>query len=77
MDIDVPTNSKKRMPSSSPDGNDYLSCSDDSYDWAVDTLAQDKVKADWRVYQLRRNKKSPENYFVIKLNIHLPALPLT
>ena len=55
---------KKRLPSGSPDGKDDDSPqteSDDSYDNAVEEVeAEEQSKANWRVYQLRRNKNSPE-----------------
>ena len=35
--------------------------SDDSYDDAIDDMVEEKGKADWRIYQLRKIKKSPEN----------------
>ena len=54
-------NSKKRMPSGSPDVKNSGSCSDNSYDDAIDIIEEEEAsKANWRQYQLRKPKNSPE-----------------
>ena len=60
---DTPVNnSKKRMPSGSPDVKAYNAgtCSDDTYDDAVDGLEEEASCANWHHYQLKKQKNSPE-----------------
>ena len=54
------TNSKKRMPSGSPDAVKTKTDTEDSYDEAIDNLEEEEGKANWRQYQLRKPKNSPE-----------------
>ena len=44
MDVTVTVNSKKRMPSGSLEGKEYQSCSDDSYDDAIDGLKKKRER---------------------------------
>ena len=60
VDAGVATNSKKRLPSGSPEGKGGHTVSDDSYDDTIDAMEAEKGKDDWRIYQLRKNKNSPE-----------------
>ena len=52
--VEISTNSKKRLPSGSPDGKDddsHQTESNDSYDNAVEGVeAEEQSKANWRVY---------------------------
>ena len=81
MDVSVSTNSKnskKRLPSGSPDGkedgNEDQSESEDSCgDGATDAAGGNEEEmsgANWRVYQLRRNKRSPEKKMSKKARSH-------
>ena len=61
MEVDVATNPKKRMPSGSPDGKEEESGTDDSYDGAIDGMEEEESsRPDWRMYQLKKSKKSPD-----------------
>ena len=58
INIDVTVNSKKRLPSGSPNDEEVQFGSDDSNNDAVEDMDQEKGKADWRLYQLKKNKRS-------------------
>ena len=59
-DPDSVANSRKRLPSGSPEGKVWgQSNSDDSYDDAIDAMEEKKSRGDWREEQLKKGKKNP------------------